>query len=217
MLPLPLMHRAIVINMQRHAKDDTPLEQLDEYDPRFTAARTEIQKWAATCALAREPDMPPELHNRLGDNWRVLLAIADDLGRGEAARAAAVALSVNRLDEDPSVILLIDIRTVFDTLGVDRITSAVLIEALLALDSLWHDWRGLHDDRPARKLSQSELARLLRPFDIRPHSIWPAQRSPDAKSSKGYRRDQFEAAWTAYCPPSGTPAQSSRIIHLLRP
>jgi hypothetical protein len=161
--------------------------------------------------------MPPDLHNRAADNWRVLLAIADDLGHGEAARAAAVALSVDRLDGDPSVILLIDIRTVFDTLGVDRITSAALTEALLALDSLWHDWRGLHDDRPARKLNQSELARLLRPFGIRPRSIWPAQRSPDAKSNKGYWRDKFELVWASSCPPAGTPAQSSKIIHLLRP
>ena len=70
--------------------------------------------------------------------------------------------------------------------GVDRLTSAALVEALLALeDSLWHDWRGLRDDRPARKLSQSELARLLRPFSIRPHVIWPANRMPGDKSFRG--------------------------------
>ena len=219
MLPLSLMHRAVIINMQRHAKGDTPLEQLDEHDPRFAAARAEIQKWAATCTLARETEMPPELHNRAADNWRVLLAIADDLGHGEAARAAAVAHSVNRLDEDPGVILLADIRTVFNSqwgsLG-NRITSANLIEELLALDSLWNDWRGLRDDRPARKLNQSELARLLRPFDIRPRTIWPVRRRPDAKSGKGYLREQFEAVWASYCPPDGTPAHSSEVIHLLR-
>jgi Protein of unknown function (DUF3631) len=73
--------------------------------------------------------MPPELHARVAGNWRVLLAIADDLGHGEAARATAVALSGNRLDEDPVVILLTDIRTAFEALGVDRITSAALVEA----------------------------------------------------------------------------------------
>ena len=195
MLPLPLMHRAVIINMQRHAKTDAPLEQLDEHDPRLAAARIEIQKWAATCTLAREPEMPPELHNRASDNWRPLLAIADDLGHGEDARTAAIALSINRLDEDPGVILLTDIRSVFDALGVDRLTSAALVEALLALeDSLWHDWRGLRDDRPARKLSQSELARLLRPFSIRPHVIWPANRMPGDKSYRGYLRSKFESA-----------------------
>ena len=218
MLPLPLMHRAVIINMQRHAKPDTPLEQLDEHDPRLAASRVEIRKWAATCTLAREPKMPPELHNRAADNWRPLLAIADDLGHGEDARAAAIAFSINRLDEDPGVILLTDIRTVFDTLGVDRITSAALVEALLAFeDSLWNDWRGLRDDRPARKLNQSELARLLRPFNIRPHVIWPANRVPGDKSFRGYLRSQFEPAWAAYCSSPVTPSQASNVIHLPKP
>lgn len=127
-------------------------------------------------------------------------------------------MSGNRLVEDPGIILLSDIRTVFDTLGVDRLASAALIEALLQLDdSLWHDWRGPRDDRPARKLNQSELARLLRPFDIRPRSFWPAQRLPGAKSSRGYRHSQFEAAWAAYCPSAATPPQSRKINQLPRP
>ena len=119
--PLPLMHRAIVVNMQRHAPGSARLLQLDEADPTFPAARAEIQKWAATCSLAREPEMPPQLHNRMANNWSVLLAIADDLGRGEEARAAAVALSAHRSDEDHGITLLTDIRTIFLALGIDRI------------------------------------------------------------------------------------------------
>src|SRR5262245_20196080 len=102
--------------------------------------------------------MPPSFRNRVADNWRVLFAIADDLGHGEAARAAAITLSANRPDEDPGVVLLGDIQTIFWRLGVDRIASAVLIEVLLELDDrMWADWRGVNDDRPPRKLSQSEL------------------------------------------------------------
>jgi hypothetical protein len=186
MLPLPLMHRAVIIAMRRHAPNDARLHPLDEFDPTFPAARAQIQKWAATCALG-DPKMPLGLHNRAADNWRVLLAIADDLGHGEAARTAAVALCSGHLDEDPGVALLADIRRIFEALGVDRITSLALVEALLALeDGLWHDWRGPQDDRPPRKLSQSELARLLRAFDIRPRTIWPAQRRP--RSSAATRR-----------------------------
>jgi Protein of unknown function (DUF3631) len=75
------------------------------------------------------------------------------------ARAAAIALCANRPDEDPGVILLNDIR-VFDTMGVDRISSLALVEALHAIeDGLWLDWRGPNDDRPPRKLNQSELTR----------------------------------------------------------
>src|SRR4029077_8340324 len=155
MMPLPLLHRSIVVNMQRASAH---LERLDEDDPSFVASREQIQKWAATCSLARDPEMPPSLRNRAGDNWRVLLSIADDLGHGEDARAAAIALCANRPDEDPGVVLLTDIHTVFLAKGVDRITSAALVEALLGLDDGgWADWRGPHDDRPPRKLSHSDL------------------------------------------------------------
>jgi hypothetical protein len=174
MMPLPLLHRAVVINMQRSA---ARLQRLNEYDPSFIASREQIQRWAATCALAPDPEVPSSLRNRAADNWRALLAIADDLGRGEEARAAAVALCADRPDEDPGVVLLVDIQTILTTLGADRIASGTLVEALLALDDgMWMDWRGPRDDRPPRKLNQSELARLLRPFGIRPRTIWPAQR-----------------------------------------
>jgi hypothetical protein len=66
---------------------------------------------------------------------------------------------------------------VFQARGVDRITSVALIEALLGLeDNFWNEWRGPHDDRPPRKLTQGELSRLLRPFGIGPKTIWPARR-----------------------------------------
>jgi hypothetical protein len=40
------------------------------------------------------------------DNWRVLFAIAEDLGHGEEARVTTVALSAHRHDEDFGVALL---------------------------------------------------------------------------------------------------------------
>jgi Protein of unknown function (DUF3631) len=218
-LPLPLMHRSVTINMQRYVPSgsEAKLQELDELNPSFPAAREQIQKWASTSSLARNPEMSPELHNRVADTWRVLLAIADDLGHGEAARAAAVALSSGRLDEDPQIVLLMDVRGVFDALGIDRFSSAGLVEALLSLeDGLWQDWRGVRDDRPSRKLNQAELARLLRTFGIAPRTVWPAQRRPGSKSRRGYSRSQFEPVWASYCPPVGTATQAGKIIHLPR-
>lgn len=215
MLPLPLLHRAVVDSMQRAG--GPALALLDETDPKFPASREQIERWAKTCALAREPEMPPSLTNRAADNWRVLIAIADDLGHGQAARKAAIALCANRPDEDPGVVLLADIRTVFLTKGVDRISSAELVEALLELDDgRWMDFRGPNDDRPPRKLNQPELARMLRPFGIGPRTVWPAQRQAGSKSARGYYQSQFEPAWAAYCSPADTPTQSGKIIHLPR-
>jgi hypothetical protein len=46
-----------------------------------------------------------------------------------------------------------------------------VVEALLVLDDgLSSEWRGRGDNRPARKLTQGELSRLLRPFGIRPRT-----------------------------------------------
>jgi hypothetical protein len=122
LMPLPLLHRAIVINMQRAG--GLALVRLDERSATFPATRVEIRKWAEICKLAPDPDMPPTLRNRAADNWRVLVAIADNLGHGEAARAAAVVLYANRPDEDAGVVLLTDIRNIFGRLAVDRISSA---------------------------------------------------------------------------------------------
>jgi hypothetical protein len=66
--------------------------------------------------------MPAGFQGRTADNWRPLLAIADDLGveYGEAARAAAVILGSDRQYENPNITLPIDIRTVFDMYRADH-------------------------------------------------------------------------------------------------
>jgi hypothetical protein len=92
-MPLPLLHRAVIINMQRAG--ELGLARLDENSQVFSAARAEFHRWAESCTLAPDPAMPALLRNRAADNWRVLLAIAEQLGRGEQARTAAVTLAAN--------------------------------------------------------------------------------------------------------------------------
>jgi hypothetical protein len=115
------------------------------------------------------------------------------------------------------VTLLGNIRTVFEALRFDRIAGLALVEALIGLDDgLWNEWHGRNDDRPPRKLTQGELSRLLRPFGIRPKTIWPTRRRLGDMSCRGYSRSQFETAWRAYCPSADTPTQPSKIISLPR-
>jgi Protein of unknown function (DUF3631) len=215
MLPLPLLHRSVVISMQRSSAQ---LRRLDEASQVFNLAREAIRKWSATVQLARDPEMPSALRNRAVDNWRILISIADSLGYGEDARAAAVALSADRPDEDAGVVLLTDIRTIFQARNVDRIGSAALIEALVELgDDRWAEFRGVNDDRPPRKLTQPQLAELLRPFGIGSRTIWPLGRRPGDKSSRGYLQSQFAPAWRAYCSTADTPTQPSEIMSLSGP
>ena len=88
MMPLPLMHRAVVITCRDRVLNLGGLTK-----------RASFFNWRA-----RESEVGSELHARSGPrnaaraaqsrrrHWRVLLSIADDLGHGEAARSAAVTL-----------------------------------------------------------------------------------------------------------------------------
>jgi hypothetical protein len=216
MLPLPTMHRSLVIRMERATRQD--LHRLDENDlDNINIAYGIIWKWAKDVKLQHDPALPKELHNRAADNWRPLIAIADSFGRawGTMARKAAIEFSRAHHDEDAAVTLLNDIRLVFDDRGADRLPSATLVEDLVAMDdALWADWRGLRDDQQPRRLSQGELARLLAPFEIRPRSIWPRRRDPATKSRKGYWREQFTRAWQQFCDSAGTPAQPAKVNRL---
>jgi hypothetical protein len=135
------------------------------------------------------------------------------------AREAAVAFACAQQDEDAQVLLLHDIRAIFDARGVDRLFSKTLVAALNDLDdSPWSEWRGIHGNQQPRRLSPGELATLLAPFGIRPRTIWPLHRTADTKSGKGYMRSQFEQAWHSYCDgdaaDDGTASQSSTVRHL---
>jgi hypothetical protein len=54
----------------------------------------------------------------------------------------------------------------------------------------------------------------LKAFHIYSRTTWPAKRTADSKSRKGYYRADFKAAWRSYCPEGGTPAQP-KVFKLL--
>jgi len=130
--------------------------------------------WAREAKLNSDPAMPVQLRNRPADNWRPLIAIADAFGAAWAARAreAAIAFAGEHQDEDAAVVLLRDIRDIFDGRRVDRLPSKAIIDRLNnADDAMWWEWRGIHGNQQPRKLSPGELAKLLEPFQIRPQTI----------------------------------------------
>jgi hypothetical protein len=221
-LTLPLMSRSIVIHIERY----NGIEQLRRFDSNDTQhldiVWSATRDWAHNVKLNPDPAMPAEIRGRNADNWRPLIAIADAFGPawGAEAREAAIAFCEDHHDEDIGVVLLGDIRTVFNVFnsrGVNRIGSKELADALIELDEEWGAWCGMNNDRAPHRLLSPELVRLLRRFHIHLKTIWPLGRQADSKSRKGYTRDQFEAAWKAYCSPAGdgTKAQPRRAKALI--
>jgi hypothetical protein len=201
-LTLPLMSRSIAIRMKRHDGSRElrrfDLNNVSDLDRVYM----QVRDWAHSVKLNPNPKLPPELRGRDADNWRPLIAIADAFGPelGRIARTAAVLFAQDRREEDVIVILLRDIRTVFDTRGIDRISHKALLAALLELEEAgWPEYCGLKGDRPPHKLRPNELRAMLRSLGIQTRSIWPQKGRPGDASLKGYYRSDFEAYWRAYC------------------
>jgi hypothetical protein len=88
-LPLPVMHRSIVIHMERR-DGRRQLTRLDTDDADTKAdlntAYRMMVSWARDAELASDPPLPAQLRDRQADNWRPLIAIADAFGADWAMR-----------------------------------------------------------------------------------------------------------------------------------
>jgi Protein of unknown function (DUF3631) len=216
LIPETVHDRSLVIRLQK-ATRATRLEKLRERRPPADAEalRERIGAWASDrieSLKEAEPALPDELDARGQDIAEPLIAIADLLGCGIEARAAIVALRAGEsADTEDALILLRDIRAVL--IG-ERMATNELLNALIELEgSPWGArWA---DDRDRRK-APTQLARMLREFDIRPHKLRVAGRET---STRGYRRSDFNDAFERYLPrsdqyPRGNPEQpEQQVVH----
>lgn len=199
--PDTIEDRGVVIRLDRAtASEQRKIQRLRLREAQAEAApiRKQLAEWAERALPAlrdARPAIPQELDGRAADAWEPLLAVAEQAGDGWSVLAwgAALALSTGAAREDDSlrVRLLADIRRVFDARGTARLTTADLIDGLCDDEAApWGDWFG-------KRIVPQGLARLLRPFGIRPIVIRTGQVTP-----RGYRREDFEDAWARYLPVS---------------
>ena len=105
--------------------------------------------------------------------------MSGERGRPECARQD---------DDSIAVLLLDDFKRLFEDRGVDRLSSAEIVAALLETgDRPWPEWR--HDEA----LTKRRLARLLKPFGIAPKALWINDRT-----QRGYDRTDFEDTFSRY-------------------
>jgi putative DNA primase/helicase len=199
-LPGTLADRSVPIELRRRRPDE-PVEpfRFDRTGHLDQLAR-KAARWTADNAdriRAADPDMPASIFNRAADNWRPLLAIADEAG-GEwptrARRAAQHAGAATGGDEQSlRVRLLSDIRSIFAERLVDRLPSVELVAALVVIEGgPWAEWKA------GKAITANGLARLLAPFHIMPDTIRMGDRTP-----KGYQLARFEDAFERYLPQQG--------------
>jgi hypothetical protein len=197
-----LQSRSLIIQMRRH-DGSYPLRPFDLADTAdLDVVYQRLCDWAAKVQLDRDPQIPPELlrDSRWADNARPLAAIADTAGGkwGEAARKALVNLIVLHQSEHPNAILIKHLHQIFADRGYPKAMWGENIVAVLNAneDWPWREYRGLAGTYQPRPLRQTDLAIMLHQFDarIRPRSV-----RIGARTAKGYRLEELEPQFRAYC------------------
>ena len=196
-LPGTIADRSVPIELRRRRADE-PVEPFRfDRTERLDRLARKLARWAADvadCIRETDPDVPAGVFNRAADNWRPLLAIADAAGGewpGRARRAVQYIGAAAAGDEQSvRVTLLSDIRATFRERRQDRLSSAELVEALVAIEGRqWAEWKA------GKPITANGLARVLAPFGIKPGTIRTSVGTP-----KGYQLAQFEDAFVRYLP-----------------
>jgi hypothetical protein len=202
-LPDTIADRSIRIALQRKlAGEEADRFRHREATPIAERLRVRLEQWVSDAlpVLRRVQPTVDALDDRAADGWEPLLAIAQLAGLDwdNRSRTAALTLSGPRREthHSPGLEVLAAIRRIFDRRDVQSLTSAELIlELSRDEDGPYQSYWDAKHERPATGV-QHQLARLLRPYDIKPTDV----RYPDGVR-KSYRRHDFSETWRRHLPP----------------
>lgn len=190
-----LEDRSIRIEMRRALPGEVTKSLRLDRPGAFLDLRRKATRWATDHMEAlreADPAMPDGIFNRLADNWRPLLAIADAAGGGWSTKARDALLHDHRHAQEAAqgVMLLEDIKDIFDLHGTATVPSAQIVTELLALET-----RPWVEISRGRALTTNSLARMLKKFGIEPAG---AKRRKGAPTARAYDRQAFGDAWKRY-------------------
>lgn len=196
-LPDTVTDRAIPIRMKRRRSDEKVARFLMRTTvPEGEALREQINEWLVDLELDEMPDVPGNISDRMQEGCEPLVAIADERGCGDLARAALVTLLTGeRLDSVELMRhrLLRDIESQWlrseEALGkeIRSVPTEKLLNALHNVpDAKWKNYYGRH-------LTDTDLADLLRPYGVGPQVLGGGKK-------RGYRRDPLYDLWRRYLP-----------------
>lgn len=194
-----IVDRSIMIEMRRK-KPDEDIQRLilHKAEKPLGIIAQKIKRWMQDnfdALVKYESEVPQELNDRAMDNWRPLLAIADQIGGRvpETARLAAMTLSQENKDEEngsKGTILLGDVKELLSKRPLDRISTEDLMFALINMeDRPWSEWnRG-------KAITARQISTLLKPYKIKSKTMRFGY-----ETKKGYEVEQFNDAFARYTP-----------------
>jgi putative DNA primase/helicase len=189
-----VMDRSITLELRRKLPNEDVLRLRHAEPGLFDDLASKLARFAddnrETLRRCR-PDLPAQLHDRAQDNWEPLLAIAEISGGQWPVLARRAALTLSGSTEDGGTVgneLLADIREVFETKRVTKVSTADLIAELCADDE--KSWSTYNRGKP---ITPKQVAKRLKDYGI---SSKPIRTGYEV--AKGFDRSQFDEAFTRY-------------------
>ncbi len=203
-----LMDRSVQIVLKRKMPGEkTEKIRQDKLSETLRPIRGKLARWSKdneeTLAGA-DPGTPERLNDRARDNWRPLLAVADQLGGvwPDKARKSALALSSEEDDDDSvKIMLLEDLRLCFKELGNNLLMSDEFVKFLLEIENRpWSEF-----GKTEKPITANKIARILKEFKVSPNQV-----RLDGRKVRGYElNDQLRDVFTRYLPDRGTQCEAS--------
>jgi putative DNA primase/helicase len=197
-----LEDRSIKIRMERKRPDEVVARYRVDRMQHADEIRMRCEQWAKENVKdlkELDPRMPKGLHDRAEDNWRPLIAIADQCGnkwRGRARHVARVLEGANGSGLTVNEQLLADAHEIANGGAGDYIGSSELLAQLAALDR----WSAFNDD--GSPLTPTSLGKTLRSFGIASERFRAAavteRGNETVKRQRGFSRDLLKKAHDRY-------------------
>lgn len=190
-LPETLTDRCVVLRMQRRRLGERceRLRNLDGTELCRKCAR--FARDHAEAIRLGKPEVPSGLNDRAADIWEPLLVLAEIAGGDwpKLAREAAVKLSGYAEEGSPTAELFFNIFLIHIQLETERMFSRELVKHLnAAAERPWEEG--------GKPLTELRLSALLRPYEIRPRTVWIGE-----ESAKGYLLADFREVVGRYSLP----------------
>ena len=189
-----LMDRAVILELRRKLPHES-VQRLRHADVgNFQRLASMLARYAQDAGFSishARPSLPESLNDRAQDNWEPLLAIADLAGGEWPQLARDAALKISGKEQESislSSELLADIREVFESLHVEKVTTNDLLSELNADDL--KPWATYNRGQP---MKPRQLAKRLGEYGVKPDTI-----SIRGTKAKGYQKSWFTDAFSRY-------------------
>ena len=187
-LPPTLQDRSIVLRLRRAKPGEVKKHLRDGKCDALAECAQKLARWANDLDALPDVELPANLTNRVGDNWRPLLAIAELAGDEWRTRALnAAEAAVAHQEQGRISTLLMDIYEVFGER--EQIFSQELVDGLINFDE-----KPYCELNRGRAITTHWLANQLKGVITGPTQT---MRVSGARK-KGYRRAVFNDAWERY-------------------